>query len=179
LAIWLTWTKSLHAEKVAQMLGVSKQAIWLWLNRYQKQGPEGLQRQERGRRRWSLLELKEEQLGLARWAKRAQQGEVITARRFRDDCCLMLLDSTGWHRAHALLTPKMIRLISLPPYSPELKPVEHIWDYLRDYAFGNSTFDSLDQVEKTHCRGLKALNQQPQPVHPITCFDWSYLAAIS
>src|SRR5258705_3906107 len=80
LAIWLTWTKSLHAEEVAEMLGVSKQAIWLWLGQYNKQGPEGLQRQGRGGRRWSLLELKEEQRVLERWARRAQQGEVITAR---------------------------------------------------------------------------------------------------
>jgi hypothetical protein len=95
-----------------------------------------------------------------------------TARRFRGDCCVMLLDSAGWHRAHALLIPETIRLIPLPPYSPELNPVEHIWNYLRDYAFGNSTFDSLDQVEKTLCRGLKALNQQPQLVQSMTCFDW-------
>ena len=81
LAIWLTWTKSLHAGDVAQMLGVSKQAIWLWIGQYNKEGPEGLQRQGRGGRRWSLLELTEEQQVLERWAKRAQQGEVITARQ--------------------------------------------------------------------------------------------------
>lgn len=81
LAIWLTWTKPLPAEEIAQMLGVSKQAIWLWIGQYNKEGPEGLQRQGRGGRRWSLLELKEEQQVLERWAKRAQQGEVITARQ--------------------------------------------------------------------------------------------------
>ena len=81
LAIWLTWTKSLHAEDVAQMLGVSKQAIWLWIGQYNKEGPEGLGRQGRGGRRWSLLGLKEEQQFLERWAKRAQQGEVISARQ--------------------------------------------------------------------------------------------------
>jgi transposase len=41
LTIWLTWTKALHAEEVAQMLGVSKQAIWLWIGQYNKEGPEG------------------------------------------------------------------------------------------------------------------------------------------
>ena len=81
LAIWLTWTKSLHAEEVAAMLGVSKQAIWLWISRYNKEGSEGLQRRGRGGRRWSLLEFKEEQHVLEPWAKRAQQGEIITARQ--------------------------------------------------------------------------------------------------
>jgi transposase len=41
-------------------------------------------------------------------------------------------------------------LIPLLPYSPELNPVEHIWDYLRD-ALGNKTFNSLDEVVDLLC----------------------------
>jgi len=81
LAIWLTWIKALHAEEVAQMLGVSKQAVWLWIGQYNQKGPEGLQRSGRGGRRWSLLEWKEERRILEGWSQRAQQGEVITARQ--------------------------------------------------------------------------------------------------
>lgn len=95
-----------------------------------------------------------------------------TARRFREDFCVMLLDGAGWHRAQALSVPQTMKLIPLPPYSPELNPVEHIWDYLRDYAFGNSTFHSLDQVTSALCRGLKTLYQQPQLVQSMTYFDW-------
>jgi hypothetical protein len=95
-----------------------------------------------------------------------------TARRFRGDLCVMVLDSAGWHRANALSIPDSLRLIPLPAYSPELNPVEHIWDCLRDYSFGNATFASLDEVEKALCRGLKTLHQQPQLVHSMTCFDW-------
>ena len=81
LAIWLTRLKSLHAEEVAGMLGVSKQAVWLWIGQYNQHGPEGLQRQGRGGRRWSLLEWKEEEKVLEGWTQRAQRGEVITARQ--------------------------------------------------------------------------------------------------
>jgi transposase len=81
LAIWLTWIKPLHAEEVAQLLGVSKQAVWLWIGQYNKQGPAGLERPGRGGRRWSLLEWEEEKRVLGRLEKRAQQGEVITARQ--------------------------------------------------------------------------------------------------
>ena len=48
MAIWLTRTGGLHAHKVAEMLGVSKQAIWLWIREYNRQGPAGLDRQGRG-----------------------------------------------------------------------------------------------------------------------------------
>jgi putative transposase len=88
-----------------------------------------------------------------------------TARRFRGDLCVML-DSAGLHRANALSIPQTIPLIPLPPYSPELNPVEHLWDYLRDHPFDNSTFHSLHQVEKALCRGLKALNGAFSPEPP-------------
>jgi hypothetical protein len=46
---------------------------------------------------------------------------------FKDAHCLMFLDAAGWHTAKQLRTPKNITLSFLPPYSPELNPVEHIW----------------------------------------------------
>ena len=61
------------------MLGVSKQAVWLRIGQDNQRGPEGLRRSGRAGRRWSLLELKEEQWVLERWTQRAQGGEVITA----------------------------------------------------------------------------------------------------
>ncbi|SFM20175.1 DDE superfamily endonuclease [Nitrosomonas communis] len=35
----------------------------------------------------------------------------------------------------------------LPPYSPELSPVENLWDELREKLFHNRVFDSLDALE--------------------------------
>ena len=51
LAIWLTHIGPFHAHQVADMLCVSKQAVWLWIGQYNRQGPEGLHRQGRGGRR--------------------------------------------------------------------------------------------------------------------------------
>ena len=62
---------------MACVLGVSKQVIWLWIGQYNQEGSVGLECQRRGGRRRSLLEFKEEQRVLERWANGAQQGEVI------------------------------------------------------------------------------------------------------
>ncbi len=35
-------------------------------------------------------------------------------------------------------------LIRLPPYAPELNPVEHLWDELREKEFANKVFDFLE-----------------------------------
>ena len=44
----------------------------------------------------------------------------------------LVLDGAGWHRTGgALVVPDTITLVRLPPYSPELNPVENVWEYLR------------------------------------------------
>ena len=95
-----------------------------------------------------------------------------TAQVFDDEFCLMLLDGAGWHRANDLRIPKTMRLIFLPPYSPELNPVEHVWEYLRENVFGNLVFETLDDVMELLCQGLKSLSQLPHLVKSLTCFDW-------
>jgi len=94
-----------------------------------------------------------------------------TAQEFPDDLCVLIFDGAGWHRAHDLRVPKNMVLIPLPPYSPELNPAEHIWDYLRD-ALGNRTLHSLDEVIDFLCATINSLLQQPEMVRSMTCFDW-------
>jgi hypothetical protein len=94
------------------------------------------------------------------------------ARRFADEFCVLLLDGAGWHRAGDLRVPKNMKLLPLPPYSPELNPVEHIWDHLRENTFKNTAFVSLDEVVDTLCGGLKSLHENPGTVQSLTCFEW-------
>jgi len=94
-----------------------------------------------------------------------------TAQEFSGDLCVLIFDGAGWHRANALRVPKNMVLIPLPPYSPELNPVEHIWDYLRD-ALGNKILHSLDDVIDFLCATITPLFQQPEMVRSMTCFDW-------
>ncbi len=48
------------------------------------------------------------------------------ASRHPGDRIIMVFDSAGWHKAKSLRIPGNLQLVSLPPYSPELNPVEHI-----------------------------------------------------
>jgi transposase len=63
------------------MLGVSKQAVWLWLGHYNKQGPDALGRKGRGGRRWSLISWEEEEALLKSLEKRAVEGQLLTAKQ--------------------------------------------------------------------------------------------------
>ncbi len=95
-----------------------------------------------------------------------------TAAQFPNDYCVMLLDGAGWHTALDLQVPPSMQLLPLPPYSPELNPVEHIWDHLRENHFGNRVFRSLDEVVEQLCLGLRQLHRQPKLVQSMTSFDW-------
>lgn len=95
-----------------------------------------------------------------------------TAARFPNEHCLMFLDGAGWHRALSLRVPPTIHLLPLPPYSPELNPVEHLWDHLRENYIGNQTFSSLDAVVDQLSTGLHHLHTHPQLVQSMTNFAW-------
>ncbi len=48
---------------------------------------------------------------------------------------VMVLDGAGWHQSESLSLAPNLRLLKLPPYAPELNPVEHLWDDLREKSF--------------------------------------------
>ena len=48
--------------------------------------------------------------------------------RYPNDNIVMVLDGAGRHKSLSIPIPDNLRLQPLPPYSPELNPVEHLWD---------------------------------------------------
>lgn len=81
LAIWLTYIGPFPAHQIATMLQVSKQAVWLWIGQYNKEGLEGLEREGRGGRRWAYLSWAEEEALLRSFQQQAAKGEIITAKQ--------------------------------------------------------------------------------------------------
>ena len=55
----------------------------------------------------------------------------------------MITDGTGWHRSELLIIPNNMRLVKLSAYSPELNPVEHIWDDLREKSYPITGYNFL------------------------------------
>ena len=76
---------------------------------------------------------------------------------FADFFIVMQVDQAGWHRSKELVIPANIRLIQQPAYSPEVNPVEHLWEELREKYLHNRIFSSLDLVVDELCRGLNQL----------------------
>jgi len=108
------------------------------------------------------------------WAFTAAMDVFLAevAKRHSDKHILMFLDNAGWHTAKKLKIPQNIRLVSLPAYSPELNPTEHVWDELREKYFHNLTFDSIGAVEDRLELALRDLENQNHLIQALTGFDW-------
>jgi putative transposase len=76
----------------------------------------------------------------------------------------------GWHRAKDLVVPAHIRLIFQPACSPEVNPVEPVWEELREKHLPNRAFLSLDEVIDAVCDGLQQLEADPERLRSMTCF---------
>lgn len=59
---------------------------------------------------------------------------------------VLVLDRAGWHVARDLAVPQNITLLHLPPYSPELNPVERVWAYLKSHHLSNRVFVDYDDL---------------------------------
>ena len=94
------------------------------------------------------------------------------SRRHPNEFILMVMDKAGWHKAKDLKVPQNMRIIFLPPYSPELNLAEHLWEELREKWFPNQVFNSLNGVESVLVDALDSLEQSPEKVASIAGFDW-------
>ena len=92
--------------------------------------------------------------------------------RHPDEFILMVMDGAGWHKANELRVPENMHLVFLPPYSPELNPVEHIWENIREGWFANQAFKSMNGVENQLVKALASLENDPATIASWSGFPW-------
>jgi transposase len=98
------------------------------------------------------------------------------SQQFPDFFIVMQVDGAGWHRSHTVQVPENTRLLFQPPYSPELNPVEHIWDDIREKYVNNCQFSSLDALQERLCTALNALSSNTNYIRSMTYFPHIHIA---
>ena len=97
----------------------------------------------------------------------------ISAMVAPDAHAVLLLDQAGWHLAGALVVPGNITLLPLPPRSPELNPVENVWQFLRDNWLSNRVFTGYDDIVAHCCAAWNDLIDQPWRIRSIGRRTWA------
>jgi len=88
----------------------------------------------------------------------------------------LVLDGASWHAAAALNTPENITLVLLPPYSPELNPVENIWEYLRKNKLANRLYETYEAILDACCTAWSELIAAPARITSIANRDWAKMS---
>ena len=101
------------------------------------------------------------------------------ASRHPEERIVMILDGAGWHKSKSLAIPDNIRLLFLPPYSPELNPMENLWEELREKSFHNRVFESQWALENQLEVSLKELESDNERIASIVGWTWIISALLN
>lgn len=94
----------------------------------------------------------------------------FAATRAPDEHAVMVLDGAGWHDSRAIHLPSNLSLVTLPPYSPELNPIERVWLYLRETDLSLRLLDDDDAVVEACCRAWCKLT--PDRLRSLTAYPY-------
>ncbi|SFK31949.1 transposase, partial [Falsiroseomonas stagni] len=87
---------------------------------------------------------------------------------------VITLDGAGWHQTGGKLqVPENISLLPLPPYSPELNPVENVWQFLRQNQLSNRVYETYDAIVDACCDAWNALINDPSRITSIATRDYA------
>lgn len=87
---------------------------------------------------------------------------------------VLILNGAGWHQTgDQLCVPDNISLLHLPPYCPELNPIENIWQYLRQNHLSNRVFDTYDAIVEACCQAWNAFANRPGLITSIASRAWA------
>ena len=87
---------------------------------------------------------------------------------------LVLVDRAGWHLSRRLVVPENLTLLLLPPRSPELNPVENVWQFLRDNWLSNRIFRCEADIVEHCCAAWNELMAQPWRIMSIGLRHWAH-----
>ena len=87
-----------------------------------------------------------------------------------DEHAIMVMDQAGWHVADALAAPPNVSLVWLPPYSPELNPIERVWLHLRERHFSHRMLTGYDAIIDALCTAWNKLT--PEQLQTLTGYPY-------
>ena len=87
---------------------------------------------------------------------------------------VLLCDGAGWHQTGGQLEPPgNIVLLPLPAYSPELNPMENVWEYLRANKLSARVWQDYDAILKACADAWNWFVNDPDRIRSIGTREWA------
>jgi transposase len=88
---------------------------------------------------------------------------------------ILIWDQAGFHVSHELRVPENVSLLFLPPYSPELNPMENLWHYLRSHQWSNHVYQDYTALLDAATQAWRALCLVPARITSICNYPYLQL----
>lgn len=86
---------------------------------------------------------------------------------------VVVLDQAGWHTSNKLKKPKNLTLISLPPASPELNPIEQVWRQLREDHLANRCYKNEEDIVNACCEAWNTFEDKSGSIKSLCSRQWA------
>ncbi len=85
---------------------------------------------------------------------------------------VVVMDGAGWHTLDTAAPFPNVTLIKLPPYSPELNPMEQVWQWLRQRCLSNRVFQGFEEIVEQVSRAWNSFINDTTRVKTLCWRDW-------
>lgn len=85
---------------------------------------------------------------------------------------VVIMDQASWHQAYLAEEFDNLTIIHIPPYSPELNPIEQVWRWLRQNELANRCFDNYNDIVEQCCRAWNCFCEDASEVISLCYRDW-------
>jgi transposase len=89
-----------------------------------------------------------------------------------DEHAVMVLDQAGWHGSGDLVVPSSITLVPLPPYAPELNPVERVWLHLKARFLSHRLLADYDAIVEAASSAWNRLKAETGRIASLSSYPW-------
>ena len=88
---------------------------------------------------------------------------------------VLVMDQAAWHRTSNLKKFESVRIIYQPAHSPELNPVEHLWEHIREKFFRNAYWTSMELLESVLEEILIKVEKSKAIIQSLVGFHWAII----
>lgn len=97
----------------------------------------------------------------------------ITKNVTRGYHAIIVMDKAGWHRASKLKIPKNITLVMLPPYSPEINPMEQVFQQLRKIKLSNTFYENYEEIDQACVEAWNRFVKKKENIKKLCLRSWA------
>ncbi|MFS1886050.1 IS630 family transposase [Vibrio sp. 10N.261.54.E10] len=98
--------------------------------------------------------------------------EQISKVTEKDRHSVVIMDGAGWHTDDIANPFDNVSIIKLPPYSPELNPIEQVWSWLRQHYLANQNFIDYNDIVSKVCSAWNGFLECKDRVTKMCTRDW-------